>query len=355
MKGVPLLLFGALAAALAAPAASASQIVSTSTVSGLTLGVNGKGEAMVSYRSGGREVHVLAWGAVNAAQATPIKRNAALQVTGMPTQVKFHLAYDGGYKQRSSAVHAELRHLRALQHQLANAAGDNPLRWALGRKIKAAYARLASLRSAATNYWRTFSCPTYDGPRLADLVAACRAPDGSYWAVQSWDRDLPDYGVPPNGAQTQMEVHLSHWTGPIPVLAVHVDWAYNGRWQHLWGTYTYLGSGIHGYRSTPQGVPLDLFGRNLYLDTYDSVYGPGWRRENSFLTHNPRGSWCYSVNPHGDHPAGRGSAYRLTILGLGVTPDVSVVVAAPGPYSREAQAADNAALRALHDPLCVPH
>jgi hypothetical protein len=347
----------ALAASLAAPAASASQIVSTSTVSALTLGVNGKGQAMVSYRSGGHEVHVLAWGAVNAVQATPIQRNAALQVTGIPTQVKFHLAYDGGYRLESGRRQAELRHLRDLQQELeqATAAGNNPLRWALGPRIRAAYAKLASLRNAATNYWRTFSCPGYDGPRLADLVAACKAPDGSYWAVQSWDRDLPDYGLPPNATETQMEVHLSHWTGPLPILAVHADWGYHGRWQHLWGTYTYLGSGIHGYHSTPQGVPLDLFGRNLYLDTYDSIYGPGWRRENSFLTHNPRGSWCYSVNPHGGHPAGVGTHYRLTILGLGVTPDVSVVVTAPAPYNRRTQAAANAALRALHDPLCVPH
>jgi hypothetical protein len=237
----------------------------------------------------------------------------------------------------------------------ATAAGNNPQRYSLKPEIAAAYRALRMLRRRAADYWRTFTCPAYDGPPLADLVIACTAPDGSYWAIQSWDRDLPDYGVAPNAAQSQMEIHLSHWTGPLPVLRVHTDWSYGGRWNHLWGSYTYLGGGVHGYHSTRQGVPLDLFGRNLYIDTLDSAYGQGWKRENGFLTHNPAGTWCYSVNPHGLHPAGTGSAYRLTVLGLGVTPDVSVTVSAPGPYSRTGQSADDRALRALHDRLCVPH
>ena len=191
------------------------------------------------------------------------------------------------------------------------------------------------------------------------MVTACKAPDGSYWAVQSWDRDLPDYGVKPSVAQSQIEVHLAHWTGDLPVLDVHVDWAYGGQWNHLWGTYTYNGVGVHGFASTPAGQPLDTFGRNLYVDTYDSAYGPGWQRENSFLMHGPDGTWCYSVNPHTvngvTHPAGTGSQYRLTILGPGVTPDVSVTVDAPGPYDRAAQQPDNDALSALGDPKCVPH
>ena len=30
------------------------------------------------------------------------------------------------------------------------------------------------------------ACRPYDGPKLDWLVAACKAPDGSYWALQSW-------------------------------------------------------------------------------------------------------------------------------------------------------------------------
>ena len=32
---------------------------------------------------------------------------------------------------------------------------------------------------------------------LAWFVTACQAADGSYWALQSWQRALPDYGVTP--------------------------------------------------------------------------------------------------------------------------------------------------------------
>src|SRR2546423_407268 len=39
-------------------------------------------------------------------------------------------------------------------------------------------------------YWRGFdgTCGSYHGPRLVYAVAACTAPDGSYWAVQSVPR-----------------------------------------------------------------------------------------------------------------------------------------------------------------------
>ena len=46
---------------------------------------------------------------------------------------------------------------------------------------------------------------------------------------------------------------------------------------------------MHGFRVTPQGNPLDDYGRNLFVDTLDSRYGAGWRRENSFLAQRPNG------------------------------------------------------------------
>ena len=340
-------------AVVVAQSASASQLISTSSVKGLKLGANAKGEAMLTYTVKGKVVHVLASGAINAIAPTPGRK-----------QVAFDLSYDGGFKKNyteAPTVRATLKNLRGLQKEIAKAvaAGNKTQRDILKAKIAADYATLAKLRTAAADYWKTFTCPKYDGPAFADEVTACKAPDGSYWAVQSWDRDLPDYGVEPSVAQSQLEVHLAHWTGPLPVLDVHVDWAYGGQWNHLWGTYTYDGTGVHGFASTHAGVPLDSFGRNLYVDTYGSDYGPGWQRENSFLMHGPGGSWCYSVNPHTvnghSYPAGTGSQYRLTILGPGVTPDVSVTVAAPGPYDRAAQEPDNAALAALNDPKCVPH
>ena len=139
--------------------------------------------------------------------------------------------------------------------------------------------------------------------------------------MQSWQRLLPDYGVAPNPTQAAWEVHLSHWTGALPSLTVNTDWAWH-QWDHLFGTYTYGDTAVYGFKSTSVGAPLDSFGRNVYVDTFDSKYGPGWIRENSFLTHTGDGVFCYSFNPHGAHPAGNGSKYRPTILRPGVTPDV---------------------------------
>src|SRR3984885_14018982 len=167
-----------LGTAVVVPAAGASQVISTSSVSDLTLGVNDRGEAMLSYRSGGKSVHVLAWGAVNA--TAPVARGK---------QVAFTLEYDGGYEkyyEENPVAKAALARLRHLQRQMAQwtAAGNNPRRYALAPRIAAAYKELRGLRIAAEDYWKTFTCPAYHGPRLAWQVAACTAPDGSDWAVQ---------------------------------------------------------------------------------------------------------------------------------------------------------------------------
>ena len=47
------------------------------------------------------------------------------------------------------------------------------------------------------DYWKTFksTCKAYDGPALAWKVTACKASDGSYWALQKWQRMLPNYGL----------------------------------------------------------------------------------------------------------------------------------------------------------------
>jgi hypothetical protein len=165
-------------------------------------------------------------------------------------------------------------------------------------------------------------CRGYDGPGLAWFVAGCKAPDGSYWGLQSWQRALPNHGLPPTAQQNVWELRLSHWRGALATLEIWTDWSYGGRFHDLFGRYTYLGQPVHGFKATGAGVPLDTYGRNLYLDTLDSAHGPGWRRENSFLAQNPTGAFCYGFFPHGARPSGRGSQYRITVIGPGVTPDV---------------------------------
>lgn len=177
--------------------------------------------------------------------------------------------------------------------------------------------------------WKTISeCRPYDGPALSWLVRACKAPDGSYWALQSWQRLLPNQGYRPfNRLQASWELHLSHWNGPTPQLDLYLDWVYGGKHHHAFGRYFYNGKSVHGHRSTSKGVPLDPYGRNVYLDVYGSVYGMTWVRENSFLTHKPSGSFCYGFFPRPSYydrttrPPGHGLRYRATAIGPGVAPD----------------------------------
>ena len=296
-KGVCLRLLALLAVVLAAAVvsstATASQLIDRDA-SGVKLAVNAKGEALVTYRAEGKVKHVLAGGAVNAIAPTTAR-----------AQVAFKLDYAGGW----GAYHRD--------------------------------------------YWKTFGarCGSYDGPALKWLVTACKAPDGSYWAIQSWQRMLPNYGLAPNATSGVWELRLSHWTGELAQLTIGTDWAWH-QWDHLYGTYTYNGSPVYGFKSEASGNPLDTFGRNLYVDTFDSAYGPGWKRENSFLTHTGTGAFCYSVNPHGSHPAGKGERYRATIIGPGVTPDVYWEGAAPGAYDRSADLLANDAIAQLGDKQC---
>ena len=284
----------ALAAGLSA-AARASELIDRDATTHTQLSVNAKGEALLTYDAHGAVKHVLAWGAVNALPPTRGRR-----------QTEFKLDYAGGWGKYHT-----------------------------------------------TDYWKTFkgSCSAYDGPQLAWLVTACKAPDGSYWALQAWQRMLPNYGLAPTAASSVWELRLSHWTGELPVLTISTDWAWR-QWDHLYGTYTYNGAPVFGYKSKPSGEPLDTFGRNIYVDTFGSVYGAGWQRENSFLTHTGTGVFCYSFNPHGARPSGKGTKYRATVEGPGVTPDVMWQGTSPGTYDHDADLLANSAISDLGDKVC---
>ena len=289
----------ALLAAAALPgAARASQLIDRDAT-GVQLHVSRGGYALVTYRAGGRVRHVLAWGAVNA--ISPARGRA---------QVAFRLDYAGGWG--------------VFRRDLVKRSGD--------------------------------TCLPYDGPTLAWLVVACRASDGSYWALQRWQRALPNYGLAPSARQAAWELRLSHWSGSLPALTVRFGWAYR-RYQQIYGMLSYRESPVYGFRSTATGSPLDAFGRNVYLDTFDSAYGAGWRRENSFLVHHGTGGFCYGFYPHGSQPSGRGVRYRATVIGPGVTPDVTWESAAPGSYQVGEDASANRDMQSLlrGDQLCRPH
>jgi hypothetical protein len=282
-----------LGASILASTASASELIDRNATD-ISLGVNSKGEALLSYHAAGKSKHVLVWGALN-----------AIAPTRSRPQLSFKLDYSGGYGKYKQ------------------------------------------------DYWKTFksTCKAYDGPALAWKATACKASDGSYWALQKWQRMLPNYGLAPSPAQAVWELRLSHWTGDLPVLTIDTDWAWH-QWDHLFGSFTYGDQPVFGYKSTPAGVPLDTFGRNIYVDTFDSKYGQGWKRENSFLTHTNTGVFCYSFNPHGSRPDGKGTQYRATVEGPGVTPDVMWQGASPGTYDKAADLLKNDAIAGLGDRQC---
>ena len=140
--------------------------------------------------------------------------------------------------------------------------------------------------------------------------------------------------------QSEPELHLAHWSGPLAQLEVWTDWIYGRRNHQLFGRVTYNGQPVHGFTATRLGAPTDRYGRLIYLDTFNSRYGKGWRRENAFLVHRPGGLWCYSFLARDPtkgyaHPAGfprtprgpgNGEKYRIILNGPGVTPDVTVTV-----------------------------
>lgn len=270
--------------ALVLPAAASASRLIDRNASQVRLAVNRKGEALITYRAGRQLKHVLAWGAIDARRPD----------RSVP-QVRFRLDYAGG--------------------------------WGKYRRL----------------YWRTFghTCARYSGPALPFFVTGCRAPDGSYWALQSWQTPLPDLGFTPwLRADAAWELHLSHWKGPLAKIEVWNNWVYGYRYQSFFGQLTYDQHPVYGFGTTRYGATTDAYGRLLYLDTFNSVYGRGWRRENSFVAHNPTGVFCYGFYrfdptkngykaPPGYTGGLRGPAtgtkYRLTAEGPGVTPDVSIV------------------------------
>lgn len=286
--------------ALAGPA-GASEALSDVNVRNPSLAVNAKGEALVTYvRENGKPRRVLAWGAVDSVVPTDESSR----------QVRFRYDYAGG--------------------------------WGKYRQ---------------PGYWKTFrnACGPYRGPALPYAVAACTARNGTHWALQAWVRLEPLLGFDPwLPRHTAVELHLSHWTGELAKLEFYAHWTYGGEWQGVFGRFTHGGAPVHGFSTTSEGNPKDRFGRNVYIDTFNSAYGAGWKRESGILVHRPTGTFCHSFVPQKPfphypskelRPAAPGERYRVTAMGPGVTPIVQTEIA--GASSVERQTASS--VRAVFD------
>jgi hypothetical protein len=295
--------------AVAAPA-SASEQFGDLDVAFLSLKVNARGQALVSYRtSSGVVRHVYVWGAINAIQPDPAE-----------AQVHFRYDYSGGWKKD-------------------------------GRQT-----------------WREFQnrCRPYDGPKLVWFVSACTAPDGSYWALQRWQRLLPMRGIEPfRPEQASYELHISHWAGPLPVLEVSPNWTYGGSWQGLFGRLTYLEHPVYGFR-TPSSHKRDQNARFFYVDTLNSAFGAGWKHDAGKVAHSRNGAFCYSFVPQipppgypnrAQRPPGNGQRHRVTVMGPGVTPVIQWEGASLGAYDAKQDAVFNALFDRIVGPddrVCVP-
>ena len=200
---------------------------------------------------------MLAWGAVD-----------AVSPTDDAPQTELKLDYAGGWG-KYYANDPAIKKLQANYQRLKRSGKP----YLTSPTVKQLSTKSAFARNYATKSFGG-SCPTYTGPALAWFITACTAPDGSHWAVQSWQRALPNYGLDANATQSVWELRLSHWTTDLPQLTIQMDWSWH-KWDHLFGTYTYRGRPVYGFASTPTGQPLDAFGRNLYVDTLDSAYGAG--------------------------------------------------------------------------------
>ena len=255
--------------------------------------VNKIGVANIGYRAYGRTYHTLVWGARN-----------ALAPSTRTSQVKFHINFAGGYGTF------------------------------LGR-----------------GYWRKVTahnvCGRYTGPKLWHMVVACTMPDGSNWALQTWQSSLPDNGWSPTSKGASPRLYLSHWSTALPKLWFKADWVYagapNGPYDNVYGHLTYLGQPVYGFSSTSRGAPTDSYGRLVALDTLNPPWyngyrqSGGWWRQNSFLTHRPYGDFCTGIygsisGVESRSRPGRGAAYRIIANGPGVTPIVEWQDAPPGYY-----------------------
>jgi len=287
-RSIPLLALAGLCLSLV-PAAAASYIVARN-VKHPTLEVNRVGYALVQYRARGKRRHVFLWGAVN---------GVANEALG-GRQARFEYDTTGGWA----------------------AFGD-------------------------AKRWKGFrdGCRPYDGPELPFFVAGCRAPDGSYWALQEWRRLAPVRGLPPfRPAQRARELHVSHWAGPLPRIEVWPNWTYGGRWQGFFGRLTYRSKPVYGSQSAG-------LGQYAYIDTFNSVYGRGWKHDTAIASHRPNGAFCYSFVPQSPprgYPTrkrrgpGLGDRHRVSVVGPGVTPVVSWEGPRLGPYDPVGDAAINA-------------
>ncbi|MDX6532692.1 MAG: hypothetical protein QOF68_436 [Gaiellales bacterium] len=283
------LLLAFAASLFGAAGAEASSLI-TRNAAKVTLRVDKHNRALVSFTTSGRRYHSLWWGAMNARWPDPARPDS---------QRRFKKDYSGG----------------------GASFGDG--------------------------YWRTMRnvCGTYTGPDLPMLFKACTMPTGDHWVLQRWKRLMPNGGYKccKTSQQGKVELRLSHFKGELPVLWLKMNYSIRKTWgsghhlDQLYGRYTYRGKGLYGFSSTAAGAPTDSYGILIWVDTFNSSWGNGWRRVNSFLTHRkPGGAFCDTLWPNRfgrKNSPGNGERYRAFADGGNALPVVRWDGPPPGAYN----------------------
>ena len=108
---------------------------------------------------------------------------------------------------------------------------------------------------------------------------------------------------------------------------------------------TFGGVPVHGFATTASGAPTDSYGRSLYIDTFGSAYGPGGsgRHRSCFasraarsVTRSGRRTTSRSPTVPRDRP-GTDAKYRISVVGPGVTPDVTAETRDLGAYDPQVE------------------
>ena len=272
----------------------------------MKIAVNAKGEALFTYNKADGIHHVLVWGAINA--IAPTGRRA-------PGEVQARL-----FRRLGLAPHALLEEVRLHVRPLRRPGACESRRSLQGaRRLVLGGAELAAAASGSRLHAVGRGSPRAVARGLA-LVGRHRA------------------------ARDRLGLGLRR---PLP---------------GLFGRFTYRGSARCTASARRASVrPPTASAVSIYLDTYNSVYGQGWRRENSFVSHNPTGVFCYGFYPFDPtkggytHPAGwtamrgpgTGEKYRLTASGPGVTPNISVIVPGLHPFDKRKSARRHLAAAAV--------
>jgi len=178
-----------------------------------------------------------------------------------------------------------------------DAAGNAEVNWTTGdgRRLSLVIDGSGALHYGGRLGSADVSRPTADAA-VPWAVVVRRAPDGGFYALQSWRRlvDGP------------LELRFSRWRGDATKLTLRTICCKWGS-ENVEGNASFHGRPIFGFEATPQGSPLDPYGRNVYLDTFR---GGRWQRMMGILAKRPTGSFSLWIRA-----VWSGSAYRGTIPG----------------------------------------